>query len=52
MAEQLLHHAQIRTAIQEMRCERVTQRVRVEGDGEASANGGLIQSSTRTTLPE
>jgi hypothetical protein len=33
MAEQLLHYAQIRTAIQEMRCEGVTQRVRMEGGG-------------------
>ena len=52
MAEQLLHHAKIRTAIQKMRCERVTQRMRVEGGGEAGANSGLIQSSARTTLTE
>jgi hypothetical protein len=47
-----LHYAQIRTAIQEMRCEGVTQRVRMKGGWEAGANGGLIESSTRTTLPE
>jgi hypothetical protein len=52
MAEQLLHHAQICTAIQEMRCKRVTQRVRMEGGWEAGANGGLIESRTRTTLSE
>ena len=52
MAEQLLHHAKVRTAIQEVCCELVTQGVRVEGGGEAGANGGLIQASTRTTLPE
>jgi hypothetical protein len=47
-----LHYAQIRTAIQEMRCEGVTQRMWMKGGWEAGANGGLIQSSTRTTLPE
>jgi hypothetical protein len=47
-----LHYAKIRTAIQEMRCERVTQRMRMKGGWEAGANGGLIQSSTRTTLTE
>ena len=52
MAEQLLHYAQIRTAIQEMRCKRVTQRVRMEGGWEAGANGGLIQSSARAALSE
>ena len=52
MAEKFLHHAQICTAIQEMRCKRVTQRVRMEGGWEAGTNGGLIQSSARTALSE
>ena len=52
MAEQLLDHAQIGTAIQEMRCERVPQRVWMKGGWEASADCGLVESRTRTTLPE
>jgi len=52
MAEQLLHHSQIRTAIQEMRCERVTQRVWMKGGREAGANGSIIQSSARAALSE
>jgi hypothetical protein len=52
MAEKFLHHAQICTAIQEMRCERVTEGVRMKGGWEAGADCGLIESRTRTTLPE
>jgi hypothetical protein len=52
MAEQFLHHAKVRTTIQEMRCERVTERVRMKGGGEPGANGGLVESSARTTLTE
>jgi hypothetical protein len=44
VAEKFLNHAEVRAAIKQMRCERVTQRVWMEAGGEPSALRRRVES--------